>query len=96
MFVQCDDFRRFGAAVIELTALAAGRVELYFEMSLAPWDHAAGRVIVEEAGGCVANVYADDVTYTGQNSFIAANTRENLEMLRNIILETAPVRPEEE
>ena len=44
----------------------------------------------------MANVYADDVTYTGQNSFIAANTRENLEMLRNIILETAPVRPEEE
>ena len=96
VFAQSDDFRRFGAAVIEMTALAAGRVELYFEMSLAPWDHAASRVIIEEAGGCVANVYADGISYTGQTSFIAANTPENLEKLRSIILEAAPVRPEEE
>ena len=93
VFVQCDDFRRFGAAVIEMTALAAGRVELYFEMGLAPWDHAASRVIVEEAGGFVSNVYGDEISYTGQTSVIAANTRENLEKLRSIILEVAPVRP---
>ena len=79
-----------------MTALAAGRVELYFEMSLAPWDHAASRVIIEEAGGCVANVYEDEISYTGQTSFIAANTPENLEKLRSIILEAASVRPEEE
>lgn len=95
VFTESDDFRRFGAAVIEMTALAAGRVELYFEMSLAPWDHAASRVIIEEAGGCVANVYGDEISYTGQTSFIAANTPENLEKLRSIILEVAPVRPAE-
>lgn len=95
VFTEGDDFRRFGAAVIEMTALAAGRVELYFEMSLAPWDHAASRVIVEEAGGCVANVYGDAISYTGQTSFIAANTPENLEKLRSIILEIAPTRPVE-
>lgn len=96
VFTESDDFRRFGAAVIEMTALAAGRVELYFEMSLAPWDHAASRVIIEEAGGCVANVYGDSISYTGQTSFIAANTPENLEKLRSIILEVAPVRPAEQ
>ncbi|MBO5246894.1 MAG: inositol monophosphatase [Eubacterium sp.] len=96
VFMQCDDFRRFGAAVIELTALAAGRVELYFEMSLAPWDHGASRVIIEEAGGCVANVYAPQINYGGQTSFIAANNPENLEKLRQIILQVAPQRIEEE
>ena len=92
VYMRSDDFRRFGAAVIEMTALAAGRVELYFEMSLAPWDHAASRVIIEEAGGCVANVYDDEISYTGQTSYIAANTKENLEKLRSIILGVAPVR----
>ena len=36
VYMQSDDFRRFGSAVIELTALAAGRAELFFEMSLSP------------------------------------------------------------
>lgn len=92
VFLQCEDFRRFGAAVIEMTALAAGRVELYFEMGLAPWDHAASRVIIEEAGGCVADVYGDEIDYHGQTSIIAANNPESLEKLRSIILEVAPER----
>lgn len=95
VYEQSDDFRRFGSAVIELTALAAGRVELFSEISLSPWDHAAGRVIIEEAGGCVANVYGESIDYDRQISFIAANSRENLEKLRGIILEIAPVRAEE-
>lgn len=93
VFRQTDDFRRFGAAVIELTALAAGRVELYYEIGLAPWDHAASRVIIEEAGGCVASVYDDEIDYRNQVSLIAANTPENLEKLRSIILEVVPKLP---
>lgn len=95
VYAQCDDFRRFGSAVIELTALAAGRAELFSELSLSPWDHAAGRVIVEEAGGCVASVYDDCIDYGRKISFIAANNRENLEKLRGIILEAAPKRAAE-
>lgn len=95
-YAQCEDFRRFGSAVIELTALAAGRVELFSEYSLSPWDHAAGRVIIEEAGGCVASVYEDAVDYSRQISFIAANNRENLEKLRGIILSVAPERVAEQ
>ncbi len=90
VYAKSDDFRRFGSAVIELTALAAGRVELFSEISLSPWDHAAARVIVEEAGGCVASVYEDYVDYGKQISFIAANNKENLEQLRDIILSVAP------
>ena len=92
VYLQSDDFRRFGSAAIELTALAAGRAELFYEISLSPWDHAAGRVIIEEAGGCVASVYDDEIDYGREVSFIAANNKENLEKLRNIILGAAPER----
>lgn len=43
--------RRMGAAALDLTWVACGRMEGYFEYRLAPWDFAAGWLIVEEAGG---------------------------------------------
>jgi myo-inositol-1(or 4)-monophosphatase len=43
--------RRSGAATIDLTWLAAGRIDAYWEHGLGPWDLAAGIVIVREAGG---------------------------------------------
>ena len=45
------DFRRFGAAALDLCQVAAGRVELFYECRLSPWDYAAGSLIVTEAGG---------------------------------------------
>ena len=45
--------RRLGAAAIDFAYTAAGRVEGFFEVSLSPWDCAAGKVLVEEAGGLV-------------------------------------------
>jgi myo-inositol-1(or 4)-monophosphatase len=93
VYLSCEDFRRFGAAVIEMTALAAGRVELYYEPGLSPWDFGASRVIVEEAGGFVADVYADEIDITApQTAIIAANNKENLEKLRKKILEVVPVQ----
>lgn len=48
---RCADIRRSGSAAIDLTSLAAGRTDAYFEMRLKPWDYAAGSLIVQEAGG---------------------------------------------
>ena len=47
------DIRRAGAAALDLAWLAAGRVDAYFERGLSHWDWAAGRLLVEEAGGSV-------------------------------------------
>lgn len=47
--------RRLGSAALDLAYLAAGRFDAYWEVSLQPWDVAAGRLIVEEAGGRVTN-----------------------------------------
>lgn len=44
------DIRRMGAAALDLTAIAAGQLDIYFERMLQPWDHAAGVLIAREAG----------------------------------------------
>jgi len=43
--------RRGGAAAIDLASVACGRLDAYWEFGLNPWDMAAGRLLVQEAGG---------------------------------------------
>jgi len=50
---RARDIRRAGAAALDLAWLAAGRIDAYFERGLNPWDWAAGRLLVQEAGGAV-------------------------------------------
>jgi myo-inositol-1(or 4)-monophosphatase len=50
---EVSGIRRFGAAALDLAYLAAGRFEAFFEKGLAPWDVAAGGLLVREAGGIV-------------------------------------------
>lgn len=45
--------RELGSAAITLAAVAAGRLDGYWELVLGPWDAAAGALLVEEAGGRV-------------------------------------------
>ena len=48
--------RRLGSAAIDLCWVAAGRFDGFFELSLSPWDTAAGYLIVQEAGGRVTDL----------------------------------------
>jgi myo-inositol-1(or 4)-monophosphatase len=50
------DIRRAGAAALDLCQVAAGRVDGFYERGLNRWDEAAGRVIIEEAGGVAAEL----------------------------------------
>ena len=50
---QVRDIRRFGSAALDLAWVAAGRLDLFYETGLAPWDGAAGSMLVREAGGTV-------------------------------------------
>lgn len=94
IYPQCDDFRRFGTAVIELTSLAAGRTELYFEMRLYPWDFAASAVIIREAGGYVGTISAlPGLIWHRPIPVIAANTEENFLKLAEIVNRHVPVLP---
>ena len=46
--------RRPGAAALDLCYVAAGRLDAFWETGLAPWDLAAGSLIIREAGGIVS------------------------------------------
>lgn len=65
--------RRNGAAALDLSYVAAGRFDGFWERSLSPWDIAAGILIVKESGGFVSDV--DDIrknpVHTG--NVLAAN-----------------------
>jgi myo-inositol-1(or 4)-monophosphatase len=53
------DIRRAGAAALDLAWLAAGRLDGYWERGLEPWDWSAGRLLVTEAGGAIADLDGD-------------------------------------
>ena len=50
--------RRAGSAALDLCYVACGRLDAFWEWKLKPWDVAAGRLIVEEAGGRVSDFSA--------------------------------------
>ena len=50
-----EDLRRPGAAALDLAWVAAGVFDGFFELALAPWDVAAGALLIEEAGGVVTD-----------------------------------------
>jgi myo-inositol-1(or 4)-monophosphatase len=90
IYYQADDFRRFGTAALELAYLAAGRIELFFEMRLFPWDMAAGMAIIEEAGGFVEILHEEGLPLNRPAGIIATNNLESFEKLRKIVYEEIP------
>ena len=69
------DFRRFGAAALDLCQVAAGRVELFYECRLSPWDYAAGSLIVAEAGGTVTTLADTPLDVLHPSSVFATNAK---------------------
>ena len=73
--------------------LAVGRVDLYFEIRLYPWDFAAAAVIIREAGGVINTVrwgngkaeLSDDLILDVPSPILIANSRANLEKLGSIV-----------
>ena len=53
---EVRDVRRFGSAALDLSWLAAGRWDAYFESVDKPWDWMGGAMIVREAGGRVSEL----------------------------------------
>lgn len=53
------DIRRIGSAALDLCSVGAGRLDVYYESGLHPWDRLAGQLVVERAGGVVRGLGAD-------------------------------------
>lgn len=82
------DFARmmaFGCACHEYRTMAFGHVDFMLTGKLMPWDHAAGLLVHEEAGGYAALLDGRPYRPTiHQGRLLAANSKENWEKLREV------------
>ncbi|MBM3207211.1 MAG: inositol monophosphatase [Chlamydiae bacterium] len=75
--------RRIGSAALDLCYTAAGRFDGYWECSLEPWDIAAGKLLVEEAGGTVTDYEGMERFFHKKTSVVASNS-----LLHNAMIHT--------
>jgi myo-inositol-1(or 4)-monophosphatase len=69
---RTSGIRRAGSAALDLADVAAGRFEAFWEQRLAPWDIAAGTLLIREAGGFVTDMEGRDVPI-GDSAVVAGN-----------------------
>ena len=65
--------RRIGSAALDLAYVAAGRFDFFWEVSLRPWDYAAGKLLLEEAGGQITDFEGSPFTTYVEGPVIASN-----------------------
>jgi myo-inositol-1(or 4)-monophosphatase len=71
---RCRGIRVYGCAAMEMAYVAAGRVDAYVSLYLNPWDFAAGKIILEEAGGIVRTILGEDVPFDQKSTILASNS----------------------
>jgi myo-inositol-1(or 4)-monophosphatase len=75
--------RRAGSAALDLAYVAAGRLDGFWEFGLAPWDFAAGALLVREAGGMVSDTLGGE-NFMDSGDILAGSPRVHHEMLPHL------------
>ena len=75
LYDRCQDVRRTGCASLDLCWVACGRLDGYVELSLQPWDYAAGMRIAAEAGGKVTTLDGSPLSLREGGPLLASNGR---------------------
>lgn len=81
IFLETGSIRRAGSAAIDLAYVACGRMDGFWEMSLAPWDMAAGALLIREAGGVVTDFSGQD-RFLETGHILAGNPSIHRQLLR--------------
>jgi myo-inositol-1(or 4)-monophosphatase len=89
---RTSDVRRAGAAALDLCHVADGRFEGFWELWLAPWDVAAGVLLVREAGGVVTSMDGDGDVRAG-GSIVAGNPIVHARLLELLARSENPPAP---
>ncbi len=81
VFVRARAIRRAGSAALDLAYVAAGVFDGFFEFRLAPWDIAAGALLIHEAGGVLTDFdggsgYLERGNIVAGSAGVAASLRE--------------------
>ena len=84
--------RRLGSAALDCCYVAAGRFDGFWELSLKPWDVAAGGLIAEEAGATVTNVRGEPDYLSSPQSIIAAAPGIHKQMMVELSKGPAQIR----
>lgn len=79
VLIKSQAMRRCGAAAIDLSYVASGKYDGFYETGLHQWDVAAGWLIVEEAGGKVTR-YNNARYELGANDILATNSKIHIEL----------------
>lgn len=82
--------RRPGSAALDLASVACGRFDAFWELRLAPWDIAAGLLLVREAGGRVTDLEGVDISPV-HTPVVASNGNLHTWLLNTLREQDAPV-----
>ena len=80
--------RRPGAAALDLAYVAAGWYDGFWELSLRPWDMAAGSLLIVEAGGLVGDMRGEESWF--QTGHIIAATPKVFAQMVQVLSPHAP------
>ena len=83
--------RRPGAASLDLAYVAAGRLDGFWEFGLAPWDIAAGSLLITEAGGLVGDLTGEP-GYLKSGDVVAGTPKVFAQILKLVADNIGPVR----
>jgi myo-inositol-1(or 4)-monophosphatase len=83
IMAQVAGLRRAGSAALDLCDVACGRYDAFWEYRLAPWDVAAGLLLVREAGGIVTDLDGTPATVT-QGPIVAGNPKMHAWLLEQL------------
>ena len=75
--------RRPGSAALDLAYVAAGRFDGFWELGLAPWDFAAGALLVREAGGVVSDLSGGD-RYFETGNILAGGLKVHQDLVKKV------------
>jgi myo-inositol-1(or 4)-monophosphatase len=79
--------RRAGSAALDLAYVAAGRLDGFWEMGLAPWDMAAGALLILEAGGLIADFEGNE-GYLESGRVVCGNPRIFTQLMQAVAPKT--------
>jgi myo-inositol-1(or 4)-monophosphatase len=89
LMTKTAGIRRPGSAALDLANVAAGRLDAFWEIGLAPWDMAAGCLMIVEAGGLVGDFEGND-RFMQTGNLVAGTSKIFAQLLQVIQIHLTP------
>ena len=84
LLIESRSVRRLGSAALNLSYIAAGRLDYYWATSVKTWDIAAGFLILKQAGGCMLDVSGEALNLE-RPVFVASSSIELNRALQTLV-----------